>query len=77
MRRFIITLLSGVLFAGLMAVPAAADNDEPTIAEIVIDVSSTDGLDNNSKDFDILLAAVLADPVLADALLDAKASWTV
>jgi uncharacterized surface protein with fasciclin (FAS1) repeats len=78
MRRFITTLLAGVLFAGLMAVPAAADDHaEPTIAEIVVAASSTDGLDDDPHDYDILLAAVLADEFLLTALSDPDASWTV
>ena len=38
------------------------------IADIVIAVSSTDGPDDNPNDYDILLAAVLADPVLTAAV---------
>jgi uncharacterized surface protein with fasciclin (FAS1) repeats len=63
-------LLTGALFVGLMAAPALADDSEaPSIGEIVIEVSSTDGPDKNGKDFDILLAAVLADDLLTAAVL--------
>ncbi len=72
MRRLWGLLLAGALMTGLLAAPAAAGDDPsdlPTIGEIVIDVSSTDGPDNNGMDYDILLAAVLADPLLTDAVL--------
>ncbi len=42
---------------------------EKSIGEIVIEVSSTDGPDKNAHDYDILLAAVLADKLLTDAVL--------
>ena len=53
---------------GLLAVPAAAD-DALSIGETVIAVSGDDGPDNNPMDYDILLAAVLADDVLTAAVL--------
>jgi uncharacterized surface protein with fasciclin (FAS1) repeats len=73
MRRILSLLITGALMIGLLAAPAAADGhtDAPSIGEIVIEVSSTDGPDKNGKDYDILLAAVLADPVLTDAVLGA------
>jgi len=71
MRRLMSLLLAGALFVGLMAAPAVAsgEDDAPSIGEIVIEVSSTDGPDKNGKDYDILLAAVLADDVLTAAVL--------
>ncbi len=71
MRRLMSLLLTGALFVGLMAAPAVADGhkDAPTIGEIVIEVSSTDGPDKNGHDYDILLAAILADELLTDAVL--------
>ncbi len=71
MRRLMSLLIAGAVMIGLLAAPAAADGDKdaPSIGEIVIEVSSTDGPDKNSKDYDILLAAVLADEVLTAAVL--------
>ena len=68
MRRILGLLLAGVLMVGLLAVPAAAD-EELSIGETVIAVSGTDGPDNKPWDYDILLAAVLADEVLTEAVL--------
>ena len=53
---------------GLLAAPAAADGHLDTIGDIVVEVSGTDGPDNNPKDYDILLAAISADPVLTAAV---------
>ena len=71
MRRLMSLLLTGALFVGLMAAPAVAgeSDDAPTIGEIVIEVSSMEGPDKNGHDYDILLAAVLADEVLTAAVL--------
>ena len=53
---------------GLLAVPAAAE-EPPSIGETVIAVSGTGGPDDKPWDYDILLAAILADEVLTDAVL--------
>ncbi len=53
---------------GLLAVPAAAQ-EQPSIGETVIAVSGTGGPDDKPWDYDILLAAILADDVLTDAVL--------
>ena len=70
MRRLISLLITGALTVGLLAVPTAAGADDhlPTIAGTVIAVSSDEGPDNNPRDFDILLAAILADEVLTAAV---------
>jgi uncharacterized surface protein with fasciclin (FAS1) repeats len=71
-------LTVGALFVGMLSAPAVADDDAtPTIGEIVIAVSGEDGLDNHPRDYDILLAAVKADPVLLGAVTDAAAALTV
>jgi uncharacterized surface protein with fasciclin (FAS1) repeats len=78
MRRIITLLTAGALFVGLISAPAVADDDAtPTIAEIVIAVSGEEGPDNNPRDYDILLAAVKADPVLFGAVTDPAANLTV
>ena len=66
MRRVLTALLGLALLVSAMAIPALGQSN--TIADIVIAVSSTDGPDDNPNDYDILLAAVLADPVLTAAV---------
>ena len=66
MRRVLTALLGLALLVSAMAFPALGQSN--TIADIVIAVSSTDGPDDNPNDYDILLAAVLADPVLTAAV---------
>ncbi len=66
MRRVLTALLGLTLLVSAMALPAAGQGN--TIADIVVAVSSTDGPDDNPNDYDILLAAVLADPVLTAAV---------
>ena len=66
MRRVITALLGLALLTSAMAIPALGQTN--TIADIVIAVSSTDGPDDNPNDYDILLAAILADPVLTAAV---------
>lgn len=68
-RRMIGLLMAGALAVGLLAVPAAADDHVPSIGEIVIEASGTDGPDHRPWDYDLLLAAILADDVLTDAVL--------
>lgn len=48
----------------------------PTIAETVVNLSSTDGFDSESNDFDILLHALVATD-LVDAVADPSAELTV
>jgi uncharacterized surface protein with fasciclin (FAS1) repeats len=70
MRRLFSLLITGALMIGLLAVPTIAGAQAGlTIGETVIAVSSDEGPDDNPKDFDILLAAVLADDLLTDAVL--------
>jgi len=69
MKRLFGVLLAGVLMVGLLAAPATADGHLPSIGEIVIDVSGTDGPDDNPMDYDLLLAAILADELLTEAVL--------
>jgi uncharacterized surface protein with fasciclin (FAS1) repeats len=60
-----------------LAVPAsAADNTGPTIADTAIAVSSLDGFDGNTGDFDMLLQALIAAD-LVGAVADADADLTV
>jgi len=60
-----------------LAVPAsAADNTGPTIADTAIAVSSLDGFDDNTGDFDMLLQALIAAD-LVGAVADADADLTV
>ena len=66
MRRALTALLGLALLVAAMAFPAAGQNG--TIADIVIAVSGTDGPDDNPNDYDILLAAVLADETLTAAV---------
>jgi uncharacterized surface protein with fasciclin (FAS1) repeats len=67
MRRILITLLAGALALSALAFPAAADGHRPSIAEIVVAASGTDGPDDKKNDYDLLLAAVLADDLLLAA----------
>jgi len=66
MRRALTALLGLALAVGVMAFPAFGQSN--TIADIVVAASSTDGPDDNPNDYDILLAAVLADDVLTAAV---------
>jgi len=66
MRRTIISLLGLAVLVSALAVPALGQSNN--IADIVISVSSTDGPDDNPNDYDILLAAILADEALTAAV---------
>ena len=68
MRRLLGLFLTGALMVGLLAAPAAADGHLDTIGDIVVEVSGTDGPDDNPKDYDLLLAAISADEVLTAAV---------
>ena len=66
MRRVLTAVLGLTLLLSAMAIPALGQGN--TIADVVIAASSTDGPDDNPNDYDILLAAILADPVLTAAV---------
>jgi uncharacterized surface protein with fasciclin (FAS1) repeats len=66
MRRIITGVLGLALLISAMAIPALGQGN--TIADIVIAASSTDGPDDNPNDYDLLLAAILADDVLTAAV---------
>ncbi|MEL7469309.1 MAG: fasciclin domain-containing protein [Pseudomonadota bacterium] len=53
-----------------------APEPEPTIVDIVLDASGTEGLDTNGGDFDILREALIATD-LVDVLADPSAEFTV
>ena len=53
-----------------------APEPEPTIVDIVLDASGTEGLDDNGGDFDILREALIATD-LVDVLADRSADFTV
>ena len=66
MRRIITGVLGLALLISAMALPALGQGN--TIADVVVAASSTDGPDDNPNDYDILLAAILADDVLLAAV---------
>ena len=73
MKRIITALAAAVAVLGLAAGPAAAKKKpaapaEPagTIVDVAVGASSLDGPDGNDKDYDLLVAAVLATGLADD-----------
>jgi uncharacterized surface protein with fasciclin (FAS1) repeats len=73
MKRIITVLAAAVAVLGLAAGPAAAKKKpaapaEPagTIVDVAVGASSLDGPDGNGKDYDLLVAAVLATGLADD-----------
>lgn len=74
-RRVLAAFVALMVAAVSIAAPASAQ-DDATIADTVVAVSSADGLDRNPQDFDILLQALTAAD-LVGAVADADASLSV
>ncbi len=74
-RRALAIVLALAVPVAAFAIPASASSDA-TIAETAIAVSSLDGFDNNTGDFDLLIQALIAAD-LVDAVNDPNADLTV
>ena len=57
-RRALAIVVAFAVPAIALAIPASATSG-PTIAETAIAVSSLDGFDNNTEDFDLLIQALI------------------
>ena len=74
-RRALAIVVAFAVPAIALAIPASATSG-PTIAETAIAVSSLDGFDNNTEDFDLLIQALITAD-LVDAVNDPNADLTV
>ena len=75
-RKAVALLAVMAMPVAAFAVPAGASSEGATIAETAIAVSSLDGFDGESGDFDLLIQALIAAD-LVDAVNDVDADLTV
>ena len=59
MKKLTVGLVAVAMMAG-MALPAAAQEPEANVVDVVLDVSGTEGFDSNKYDYDLLREALLA-----------------